>query len=65
MKKSHRIGGSEIIISNHEVAGGEVFVLEVASKSSLDYTSVVLNLTKKEFSEIVDFFVGIVQDKDK
>lgn len=51
----HKIGGSELVVYHQNVAGSEIFVLEVRSKSSLDYSSVVLNLTAAEFDEIVQF----------
>lgn len=55
MRNVFRIGGSELEVTRLQMAGGEVFVLETRSRSSLDYNSVVLNLTPEEFREILKF----------
>ena len=55
MTKTHRIGGTEISVTRQTIAGGEVYALEIRSKSSLDYSCVVINLSPKEFQQLVDF----------
>lgn len=55
MRRNHRVGGSEIEVCRHSIAGGEVFSLEVRTRSSLDHNSVILNLTPEEFREIARF----------
>lgn len=52
---THKVGGTEIVVEHHLMAGGDVYSLTVRSKSSLDYNSVVLNLTPEEFGELVSF----------
>lgn len=56
-RNSYKIGGSELIVTCQEVAGSDVYSLEVHSKSSLDYSSVVLNLTREEFKKTILFLL--------
>ena len=56
-RTSYKIGGSEVIVTCQEVAGSDVYSLEIHSKSSLDYSSVVLNLTREEFKKLIIFFL--------
>lgn len=46
------------------MSGGEVYVLELSSRSSLDYSSVVLNLTPREFKEIILFLSSAADNQD-
>lgn len=55
MEKTHKIGGYELAVDRQMVAGEEVYYLEVRSRSSLDYLSVILNLRPSEFKDIVNF----------
>jgi|688.fasta_scaffold2007660_1 hypothetical protein len=55
MRKSYKVGGSELTVDRQPMSGGEVYVLGLSSRSSLDYSSVVLNLTPREFKEIILF----------
>lgn len=52
---THKIGGTEIVVERQVVAGGEVYSLEIRSRSALDYSSVVLNLSAEEFKAVVRF----------
>jgi hypothetical protein len=56
MKNSHKIGNTEITVSSHTMSGSQIFVLEIQSRSSLDYASIVLNMTEKEYKDLAEFF---------
>jgi hypothetical protein len=64
MRKSYKVGGSELTVNRQSISGGEVYVLELSSRSSLDYSSVVLNLTPREFKEIILFLSSAVNNHD-
>lgn len=55
MERTHKIGGYELSVDKQMVAGEEFYYLEVRSRSSLDYLSVILNLRHSEFKDIVNF----------
>ena len=51
----YKVGGTEILAGRQFVAGGEIYHLDIRSRSSLDYSSVVLNMTAAEFGDLVRF----------
>jgi hypothetical protein len=55
VRNFHKIGGSEVVVDKHQIAGSDIYVLEVSCKSSLDYSSVVMNLTRDELDKIILF----------
>jgi hypothetical protein len=64
MRKSYKVGGSELTVDRQPMSGGEVYVLGLSSRSSLDYSSVILNLTPREFKEIVLFLSNAGDNQD-
>jgi hypothetical protein len=64
MRKSYKVGGSELTVDRQPMSGGEVYVLGLSSRSSLDYSSVVLNLTPREFKEIILFLSSTAENYD-
>lgn len=60
----HKVGGTELVAERHLMSGGDVYSLEIRSKSSLDYSSVVLNLTATEFGELVRFLGEFGESSD-